>query len=83
MACFMKQCKGNLCGVIAESSDKNFDYPCCSALEQNICSEMIEAERKTEAESDEWEDEEEDISHDPGGACFNNCDTCRASGSRE
>lgn len=25
-------------------------------------------------------DEEEDISHDPGGACFNNCDTCRKCG---
>ncbi len=24
--------------------------------------------------------EEEDISHDPGGSCFNNCDTCRKCG---
>lgn len=31
----------------------------------------------------EESDGEEDISFDPGGACFNNCDSCLACGRRE
>jgi len=29
----------------------------------------------------DFDEEEEDISIDPGGSCFNNCDTCRKCGS--